>query len=55
MIIDTILPENTSVASASPTVEPLLYGLRKYPDGVADGSTTSCQSTSNPSDYSPDD
>jgi hypothetical protein len=36
-------------------VEPFLYALRKYPDEIVNGSTTSCQTTSKPSDYGPDD
>ena len=36
-------------------VQPFLYALRKYPDEIVNGSTTSCQTTSKPSDYGPDD
>ncbi len=40
----------------APTLEPLLFSRRRYLEGIpANAATTSCQKTSNPDDYGPDD
>lgn len=56
--MNAAMNENSLLNGVLPatTPEPLLFSRRRYLEEIpADASTTSCQTTSNPSDYSPDD